>query len=119
EDIVNRVFGDVHMLSHLVGAANRADIRRLRELKQDNVALIWVHMISPENANNGKAEGFKSERIPIPARSMAIGEPDGDQAYIGISVGRAELVFSLPASSLGTIGQSLMIAGPSVNSAPS
>ena len=27
-----RAFGDVHMLSHLVGAANRADIRRLVEL---------------------------------------------------------------------------------------
>jgi hypothetical protein len=39
EDIVIRVFGDVHMLSHLVGAANRADIRRLRELQQDNAAL--------------------------------------------------------------------------------
>jgi hypothetical protein len=39
EDIVKRVFGDVHMLSHLVGAANRADIRRLRELQEDNAAL--------------------------------------------------------------------------------
>jgi hypothetical protein len=39
KDIVTRVFGDVHMLSHLVGAANRADIRRLRELQQDNAAL--------------------------------------------------------------------------------
>src|SRR5262245_9662793 len=29
EHIVKIVFGDVHMLSHLVGAANRADIRRL------------------------------------------------------------------------------------------
>jgi hypothetical protein len=76
-------------------------------------------MISPENSDDGQAEGCKSDRIPIPARSMAIGEPEGDQAYIGISVGRAELVFSLPASSLGTIGQSLMIAGPSMNSAPS
>ncbi len=28
------VFGDVHMLSHLVGASNRADIRRLGELEQ-------------------------------------------------------------------------------------
>lgn len=27
-------FGDVHMLSHLVGAANRADIRRLRDLEK-------------------------------------------------------------------------------------
>lgn len=33
------VFGDVHMLSHLVGAANRADIRRLAELESDNAGL--------------------------------------------------------------------------------
>jgi Uncharacterized protein conserved in bacteria (DUF2325) len=32
-------FGDVHMLSHLVGAANRADIRRLVELEAENAAL--------------------------------------------------------------------------------
>lgn len=39
EAVVKRVFGDVHMLSHLVGSANRADIRRLRQLEQDNAAL--------------------------------------------------------------------------------
>ncbi len=33
------VFGDVHMLSHLVGAANRADVRRLTELKNENAEL--------------------------------------------------------------------------------
>jgi hypothetical protein len=32
-------FGDVHMLSHLVGAANRADIRRLVALEEENAAL--------------------------------------------------------------------------------
>ncbi|KJK24762.1 peptidase [Burkholderiaceae bacterium 16] len=32
-------FGEVHMLSHLVGAANRADIRRLIALEEDNAAL--------------------------------------------------------------------------------
>jgi hypothetical protein len=32
-------FGEVHMLSHLVGAANRADIRRLVALEEDNAAL--------------------------------------------------------------------------------
>ena len=31
-----RAFGDVHMLSHLVGAANRADIRRLVALEAEN-----------------------------------------------------------------------------------
>ena len=39
DDTVRRVFGDVHMLSHLVGAANRADIRRLRALEEENSAL--------------------------------------------------------------------------------
>jgi hypothetical protein len=34
------VFGEVHMLSHLVGAANRADIRRLQQLEDDNSALL-------------------------------------------------------------------------------
>ncbi len=34
-----RVFGDVHMLSHLVGAANRADIRRLVALEDENATL--------------------------------------------------------------------------------
>ena len=39
EELVRHVFGEVHMLSHLVGAANRADIRRLRELETENAAL--------------------------------------------------------------------------------
>lgn len=37
--VVRRVFGDVHMLSHLVGAANRADIRRLRQLEEEKAIL--------------------------------------------------------------------------------
>lgn len=39
EDLVRHAFGEVHMLSHLVGAANRADIRRLRDLEAENAAL--------------------------------------------------------------------------------
>jgi hypothetical protein len=38
-ELRQRVFGDVHMLSHLVGAANRADIRRLAALERDNAEL--------------------------------------------------------------------------------
>ncbi len=37
--IVREAFGDVHMLSHLVGAANRADIRRLCQLEADRTEL--------------------------------------------------------------------------------
>ena len=33
--LVQEVFGEVHMLSHLVGMSNRADIRRLRQLELD------------------------------------------------------------------------------------
>jgi hypothetical protein len=39
DEVVKKAFRDVHMLSHLVGAANRADIRRLRQLEEDNGAL--------------------------------------------------------------------------------
>jgi hypothetical protein len=34
-----KAFGELHMLSHLVGAANRADIRRLVALEADNAEL--------------------------------------------------------------------------------
>lgn len=39
ESLRQQAFGDVHMLSHLVGAANRADIRRLVSLEQENQGL--------------------------------------------------------------------------------
>jgi hypothetical protein len=39
EALVTEAFGDVHMLSHLVGAANRADIRRLAALEAEKAAL--------------------------------------------------------------------------------
>lgn len=38
-ELIGEAFSDVHMLSHLVGAANRADIRRLQELEQEKSAL--------------------------------------------------------------------------------
>ena len=39
DKLVKQVFADVHMLSHLVGAANRADIRRLTALEKENTEL--------------------------------------------------------------------------------
>jgi hypothetical protein len=80
--------------------------------------LVWVDMISPKNSDDGQSEGRERNLIPIPATSIAIGETDGERAYIGISVGRAELVFSIPASSLGSIGQCLLMAGTPANAAP-
>jgi hypothetical protein len=37
--IIRDVFGEIHMLSHLVGAANRADIRRLCQLEEEAAGL--------------------------------------------------------------------------------
>jgi len=37
--LIRDAFGEVHMLSHLVGAANRADIRRLCQLEAENASL--------------------------------------------------------------------------------
>jgi hypothetical protein len=38
-EVRQAAFGEVHMLSHLVGAANRADIRRLVALEEENGSL--------------------------------------------------------------------------------
>src|SRR5262245_22100620 len=39
DELIRHVFGEVHMLSHLVGAANRADIRRLNQLEAEKAKL--------------------------------------------------------------------------------
>ena len=39
ETTLREIFGDVHMLSHLVGSANRADVRRLAELEAEVTVL--------------------------------------------------------------------------------
>jgi hypothetical protein len=39
-----------------------------------------------------------------------IGEPSGEEGYIGISISRAERVFSLPISAFKPLGRSLLLA---------
>ena len=56
EDVVKRAFSDVHMLSHLVGAANRADIRRLRQLEQEAAALAEKVQRQQRHLQDGFAE---------------------------------------------------------------
>ena len=80
--------------------------------------LLWVGTMS------GGEPGEKSDHLggpnslPIPVTSIAIGETQGNEGHIGISVGRAELVFSLPTSAFGELGQTFLIAGNASNSAP-
>jgi hypothetical protein len=54
--IVKKAFGDVHMLSHLVGAANRADINRLRQLEEQ----IGEMTAKLERQQRQLRDGFKS-----------------------------------------------------------
>ena len=61
ETLVKQAFQHVHMLSHLVGAANRADIRRLRELEEQNAALIE----KVDRQQNQLREGFTSRDLRI------------------------------------------------------
>ena len=72
ETTLKRVFGDVHMLSHLVGAANRADIRRLAELEAEVAALKdkiarqekSIQMVALERDEKGRAyDALVMERL--------------------------------------------------------
>jgi len=82
--------------------------------------LVWVGQISAGQGTGDEADaGMAAGSLPIPATSIAIGEPNGDEGYLGISVGRAELVFSLPVSSFEPLGQSLLMAGTMPTARPS
>lgn len=48
---------------------------------------------------------------PIPATSISIGESTGDEGYLGIAVGEAELVFSVPISVFDRLGRTLLTIG--------
>jgi hypothetical protein len=56
EGVIRQAFGRVHMLSHLVGAANRADILRLQRLEAENAALT----AKIERQQNQLRDGFLS-----------------------------------------------------------
>jgi hypothetical protein len=78
--------------------------------------LAWVGTIS--EATGDAAAAGEAQIMPIAATSVAVGAPSGEEGYIGISVGRAELVFALPLASFGPLGQTLMMAGTPANGAP-
>ena len=40
DKLVQKAFGDIHMLSHLMGATNCADLQRMRQLEDENAALV-------------------------------------------------------------------------------
>lgn len=74
-EVVKRAFGDVHMLSHLMGAANRADIRRLRQLEEDNAELV----AKVERQQRRLRDGF-AERDATIRRLNALVAEQSDEA---------------------------------------
>jgi hypothetical protein len=46
--------------------------------------------------------------LPIPVTAIDIGEPVGNEGYLGISVGQAELVFSVPMSAFDPLGRTML-----------
>ena len=75
--VIKRAFGDVHMLSHLVGAANRADIRRLRELEAENGALT----AKLERQQRQLRDGFTGRDQTIRRLNDLLAQNVGVQAY--------------------------------------
>lgn len=64
EQDLHIIFGDVHMLSHLVGAANRADIRRLAALEAENVELRGkIERLQARIAREAQARAAESVRL--------------------------------------------------------
>jgi hypothetical protein len=47
---------------------------------------------------------------PIPATSVAIGEPGDDEGYLVMKVGRAELLFSMPIAAFEPVAHSMLMA---------
>jgi len=72
--MVKQAFGEVHMLSHLVGAANRADIRRLRKLEDDNASLA----AKLERQQKQLRDGFTSRDDTIRRLTDALARKAGD-----------------------------------------
>ena len=80
-ELIKAAFADVHMLSHLVGAANRADIRRLAALEAERAALalqvekqqtqlregIVARDATIRRLNSVLAEHIAQERRAVPA----------------------------------------------------
>jgi hypothetical protein len=58
--------------------------------------------------NAGEEAQIFSHSIPV--SSVAMGKSDGEEGYLGISVGPAELLFSMPISAFDRIGRNLLTA---------
>ena len=90
KDLTRRIFGEVHMLSHLVGAANRADIRRLSKLEAEMAELQEKFRRQQDQLRDAVVSrdarirelcGLLAQREPGPA-TEAVGESGALEAVI-------------------------------------
>ena len=72
--VMRKTFGDVHMLSHMVGAANRADIRRLRQLEEENAALSAKVELQQRQLRDGFTARDQKIRLLNEALSRALAQ---------------------------------------------
>jgi hypothetical protein len=75
--IMRKSFGDVHMLSHMIGAANRADIRRLCQLEEENAALSAKLESQQHQLRDGFTERDRKIRLLNEALSRALAQAPG------------------------------------------
>jgi hypothetical protein len=86
--IIKHAFGDVHMLSHLIGAANRADIRRLRALEAENGALT----AKLERQQGQLRDGFTGRDETIRRLNDLLAQSVGSRAQALAPVGEHERI---------------------------
>lgn len=80
--------------------------------------LVSVGKISALRADRGEAALDPENCRPIPATSIAIGEPQGEQGFFSVAVGEAELVFTIPLSSFDAIARTMLMASARPRATP-
>jgi hypothetical protein len=94
--LVREIFAEVHMLSHLVGAANRADIRRLRQLGDEKadlearLAQKGEQLREAGAARDRALREFEARSEQSPAASRVVAGDDGLAAELKSRLARSE-----------------------------
>jgi hypothetical protein len=94
--LVREIFAEVHMLSHLVGAANRADIRRLRQLEDEKADLearlaLKAEQLREAGAARDRAlREFEARSEQSPAASRVVAGDEGLAAELKSRLARSE-----------------------------
>ncbi len=84
EGLFREVFGHIHMLSHLVGASNRAELKRLVDLEQEKETLIQQMNSTRSEMRRGWASRDKElqELRSLLARPQSVGISQPDETEI-------------------------------------